>query len=363
MFNQKTIIALSLCLAAVLLMGAGCSISFKNGDTSGSDGGLWVSLDKGLSWQQVNSVPTVGGVASISSFDDSSLSLDPTDPDALYFGSAANGLYYSYALSNGWTQAESLSEKKINAVVVSPDDKCIIYVAAGNKIYRSNDCNRTWTQIYFDNDPTTQITSLAVDFYDATRIYFGNSRGDIGRSIDRGDHWVTVQRTGSNVNQIVLSPFDSREVFVTTVGEGLYRSLDAGDNWTPLKDKMTEFKNSFNIVALVASPANDGLLFAATAYGLLKSTDAGDTWTRIDLVTPEQNASINSLAVSPKNTKEIYYVTNTTFYSSADGGVSWRTKKLPSTRAGLQLIVKPDETNVIFMGVKKLQSNTGAFGL
>jgi photosystem II stability/assembly factor-like uncharacterized protein len=363
MFNQKIIIAFSLCLAAVLTMGAGCSISFKSADTSASDGGFWVSLDKGVSWRQVDAVPTAAGVANINAFDDSSLSLDPGDLNAIYFGSGANGLYYTYALSNGWTQAASLNEKKINAVTVSPDDKCIIYAAAGNKIYRSNDCNRTWTQIYFDNDPTTQINALAVDFYNAQRVYFGNSRGEIGRSIDRGDHWVTVLRSGSSINQIVLSPADSRKVFVTTVGEGIFRTADAGDNWVSLKAEMTEFKNSFNIVSLVATPGNSTLLFAATAYGLLKSADAGDTWTRINLITPEQQASINSLAVNPQNPKEIYYVTNTTFYSSADGGTSWRTKKLPSTRAGWRLIVKPDEPSVIFMGMKKYQQSSGTFGL
>ncbi|MDD5528120.1 MAG: hypothetical protein PHO56_04070 [Patescibacteria group bacterium] len=363
MLNQKNIIAFALCLAAILTMGAGCSISFKSNDTSAVDGGFWVSLDKGVSWRQVNAVPTVGGVSSINSLDDSSLALDPEDYNAIYFGSAAQGLYYTYSVGSGWTKAAGLNETKINAVVVSPDDKCIIYATAGNKVYRSGDCNRTWTQIYFDNDPTTQINALAVDFYDAHRIYFGNSRGEIGRSIDRGDHWMTVYRSGSSVNQIILSPQDSRKVFVTTVSEGIYRSTDSGDNWTPLKDKMTEFKNSFNIVSLVATPGSDGLLFAATAYGLLKSADAGDTWTRIKLVTPEQQASINSLAVSPKDPREIYYVTNTTFYSSADGGASWRTKKLPSTRAGQRLLIKPDETNVIFMGMKKYQASSGAFGI
>jgi photosystem II stability/assembly factor-like uncharacterized protein len=354
MFNKKIIIAFSLCLLAVLTMGAGCSVSLKNNDTSGTDGGFWVSLDKGVVWQQASFVPTPNGVGSMNSFDDTSLVLDPGDTSAVYFGSSANGLYYTYGLNKGWNQADTLKETKINAVAVSPDDKCIVFAAAGNRLYRSNDCNRTWTQIFFDNDTTTQIKAIAIDFYDAHRVYFGNSRGEISESVDRGDHWITVLRSGSGVNQIVLSPFDSRKVFVTTVGEGLYRSTDAGDTWTPLKDKMTEFKNSFNIVSLVAAPSSDGLFFAATAYGLLKTADAGDTWTRINLITPEAQASINALAIDPKDPKAIYYVTNTTFYSSADGGISWRTKKLPSTRAGVQLLIKPDQTSAIFMGVRKV---------
>jgi photosystem II stability/assembly factor-like uncharacterized protein len=135
MFNKKIVITFSLCLAAVLLMGAGCSISFKgSSDTSASDGGFWVSLDKGLSWRQVNSVPTPGGVDNINALDCSSLAFDPEDLNAVYFGSLSKGLYYAYTLSGGWTKAASLNEAKINAIAVSPDDKCIIYAAAGNMI-------------------------------------------------------------------------------------------------------------------------------------------------------------------------------------------------------------------------------------
>lgn len=349
-----------------MTMGAGCSISFKNNDTSAIDGGFWASLDKGVTWRQVSAVPTVSGVpGSIASYDDYSFAIDPQDSNALYFGSLSKGLYYTYDVGAGWFQAASLQEVKINSIAVSPDDKCLIYVTAGNKVYRSSDCSRTWQQIYFDNETSTQIKSVAVDQYDAKWIYIGNSRGDIMRSTDRGDHWVTVLRSGSSINQIVFSPKDSRVILITTVSEGIYRSTDSGDNWKLLKDKMTEFKNSFNIVSLVASPENDGLFFAATTYGLLKSNDKGDSWTRINLITPEKEASINSLAVNPKNQKEIYYVTNTTFYSSFDGGASWRTKKLPSTRAGWRLMVDPDETNAIFMTMKKYQNSTsnGMFGI
>ena len=363
MFNKKIVIAFCLCLAAVLTMGAGCSISFGGGNPAASDGGFWASLDKGVTWHQVSAIPTVKGApGSIAPLDDSSLALDPADSNAIYFGSATKGLFYTYNVGGGWQAADTLKETKINAVAVSPDDKCLIYAAAGNKLYRSNDCSRTWTQIYFDNDVKIQISSVAIDQYDAHRLYLGNSRGEVIRSLDRGDHWVAVLRSGSGINEIVISPQDSRKVFATTVGEGIFRSLDAGDNWTPLKDKMTEFKNSFNIVKLVAQPGTDELLFAATAYGLLKSSDSGDSWARIELVTPEKEASINSLAINPQDAKEIYYVTNTTFYSSADGGTSWRTKKLPSTRAGWRIIVKPDEPNVIFMGVKKFQTNANQFG-
>ena len=91
----------------------------------------------------------------------------------------------------------------------------------------------------------------------------------------------------------------------------------------------------------------------ALSQGILKSVDNGDSWTKVELITSEKNASINALALNPKDAKELYYATKTTFYSSFDGGVSWMTRKLPSTRAGWRLLIRPDQPNVIFMGMKK----------
>jgi photosystem II stability/assembly factor-like uncharacterized protein len=95
----------------------------------------------------------------------------------------------------------------------------------------------------------------------------------------------------------------------------------------------------------------------------MKSTDYGDSWSKIELITKDgqKDSSVEALAVNPKNSKEIYYATKTTFYSSIDGGVSWKTKKLPSTRAGSVLMVKPDQPNVLFLGLKKYDSGQGSY--
>lgn len=345
-------------LCALALTLSGCTVSVKTGDTSNSDSGLWVSGNKGESWVQMSSIPTIKGApGSISGLDASVLVLDPANVDSMYFGTAKNGLYQTDNLNLGWNKVESLPAGEVNAVAVSPDNRCSVYVAAGNKVQQSTDCLHTWSQIYFDNNTATKINSIAVDHYDANKVYIGTSRGEVIKSEDRGKSWKTVLRAPASVNDLVVSPQDSRTIFAVIANEGLYRTLDGGENWVSLKERMTEFKNSYNIITLISSPAEEGLLFAATTYGLLKSSDNGDNWSRLELITPEKEASINALAVNPKSQQEIYYVTKTTFYSSSDGGKSWRTKKLPSTRAGWRLIIKPDQPNIIFMTMKRLQNS------
>jgi photosystem II stability/assembly factor-like uncharacterized protein len=132
----------------------------------------------------------------------------------------------------------------------------------------------------------------------------------------------------------------------------MYKTSDNGENWDLLKDKMKDIKNSNKVVDFHLSPAEDGLIFAATAVGISKSTDGGETWAKIELITSEKDAVISSLGVNPKDPKEIYYATRTTFYSSFDGGVSWSAKKMPSTRGGHKIVVRPDQPNIVYMTVR-----------
>lgn len=344
-----------ICSFLGLLLLSGCSVQFKTKDTSGVDGGLFVSVNKGQTWGQALAVPTVKGVESLASLDVASIALDPSDANAVYFGSVGKGLYYAYNLGLGWQKAQSLPEGTVNAVAVVPDNKCGVYAAVGNKLFLSEDCNRTYNQVYYDNDPQTEISAVAIDHYDTKRIYIGTSKGDVLRSSDKGVTWQTVLRAGFRILKITLSPQDSRLVFISTNGDGMQRSSDAGENWIKLRDNMKEFPNSHKVMDFVISPTDSGLIMAVTANGMLKTVDNGDTWSKIELITSEKDATINTLTINPKDSKEIYYATKTTFYSSFDGGVSWSAKKLPSSRGGWKMVVKPDQPNIIFMGMKKFK--------
>ncbi|PKM87849.1 hypothetical protein CVU83_02450, partial [Candidatus Falkowbacteria bacterium HGW-Falkowbacteria-2] len=77
-------------------------------------------------------------------------------------------------------------------------------------------------------------------------------------------------------------------------------------------------------------------------------------WENIKLITPEKDAIINAVAVNPKNSQELFYVTNTTFFRSLDGGVTWTSKKLPTTRAGSDLLVDFNNPNIMYMGTLKI---------
>jgi len=302
--------------------------------------------------------------------DINAITSDPQDSAAVYLGTVNKGLYYTYNVNNGWNEMKTLGQGTINDVKVDPKAKCTLYAAITNRLYRSLDCGRSWTQTYYDNNPGVSVTAIAVDHYNGENVYIGTSRGDIIKSIDKGVSWRTIQRVNESIARLIISPQDSRLIFVATVKNKIFSFnsstvTDAKDsanieknftveNWLDLGEVLKDFKlgTSFRDIVVCAA---DGSLFLATEKAIVRSPDKGVTWENIKLITPEKDAIINAVAVNPKNSQEIYYVTNTTFFRSLDGGVTWITKKLGTTRAGWELMIDFNNPNVIYLGTKKLQ--------
>jgi len=350
---------LHLLIIAFIIVGViatGCSISFKTEGGGGNDGGVYISANKGSTWQQKVLIPTTAGrPGNFATLDTNALIMDPADEKAVYFGSFENGLFYTYDGGENWQIAKTLGKISVKAIAVDPSSKCIIYAASKNKVFKSTDCNRSWSQVYFDNDANTEINTIAIDHYNTLTLYIGTSRGEIIKSSNRGISWQTISRFDDDVEKIVINRDDSRIIFVATAKKGIHRSQDGGANWENLKEKLADFKDSLKFRDLVIIEAEKNSLILATSYGLLKSADNGDNWSRLELITPEKEATINSVAVNPKDSTEIYYITNTTFYHSLDNGQNWITKKLPTTRAGRKLLIDPENPNIIYLGAIKVK--------
>lgn len=351
MFKNK--LRFSLLVIAFLLI-SGCSVSFKTNNSNLNDAGVYKTNTKGDKWTQAVLIPTVSGrPKNIGGINVNVLVMDPSDNKAIYWGSDGNGLFYTYDGARSWQPAAGLGQKTISAIAVDPNSKCVIYAAAANEVYKSTDCSRSWSRVYFDNSARTRIGAIAVDYYNSANVYIGTSRGEIIKSEDRGGTWRVLERFKNEIKRVIISPNDSRNIFVATKSKGIFRSLDNGGTWGSLKKNLKEFKSSDSFRELAVLKGKPGLIFLATNYSLLKSADNGDSWSKIDLITPAKGSNINTLAVNPQNHKEIYYVTNTTFYRSLDGGENWTTKKLPTGGIGWKLLVDPKNSNIIYMGVKK----------
>lgn len=344
----RTFVRLVIPFAALVLVGQGC-ISVRGGG-KGPDGGVYRSADRGDNWVRINAVPQPRGVGSIAGLDLITFAFDPQDPKAVYIGTAANGMYYSYDGGAGWAQAGGVAAGRVPAIAVSPRDKCTIFAATGSRVLKSTDCNRTYQTSYTDTREGVTITSLVIDWFNPRQVYAATSKGDLIRSADEGGSWALVHRFEDGIQKIIMSSKDSRTLLVGLKTNGLARSTDAGATWTEIKKQLGAFSGSRTFYDLEEVRTVDNAYILASKFGLLWTADAGDTWSKLETLTPPGSAVIYSLAVSAKDGRHIYYTTANTLYRSLDGGATWTPKKLPSGRAGTALAVDPNEGNVIYLG-------------
>lgn len=337
-------------LSIFVFAGAGC-IQISGTSKKGTDGGVYVSVDKGQTWVQSNAAPTALGVGTLNGISAMDLVFDPQDNQAIYLASAGTGLFYTWDGAKSWFYVEGLGEGYVNSVAVDPNDKCTIYAALQNKVWKSTDCARSWKTLYYDTRTTSYVSYIAVDSANSKIIYAGLSVGDLLKSTDAGVSWATIERFGNKVQKILINPKSSGTILVALETAGLWKSADSGKTWTDLSAKIEDFRDASTVYDLDIDKDAAETYFTS-AYGILKSDDFGATWAKLDLLTPPGSARIYSFAVNPENSDEIYYATATTFYSSANGGKNWTAKKLPTSRAGTALLVDPEDSDLIYMGTR-----------
>lgn len=354
MFQAKKI-SLFLSLILITFFVSGCVVTTTSQQTVANNmGGIYLSIDKGTTWKSKSLIPTTNGKpASFSGLDAASLVMDPSDSKAVYFGSVGNGLYYTYNGGETWQIASGLGNATIRAIDIDPGNKCTIYVAIANAVYRSTDCSRTWSQVYLDS-PTVTVDSVAVDHYNSSVIYISVSRGDLIRSEDGATSWQTIYRAKDKIIKVVIDPSDSRAMYVATEKNGIFYSKDSGEKWSDFNKTLREQQLGLSVRDVALAKSDSKIIYIATSYGMLRSKDGGDTWDKIELIPPEKQAAINAMAINANNSDEVYYVTNTTFYRSLDGGKSWTPIKLPTSRAGAKLLVNPQSPNIVYMAFKTI---------
>lgn len=347
---------LSIILASVLILGGAGCISFSgNNSTATGPVGFFITSDKGDSWKSISLVPTASGVQSLSGVSVYGLIEDPQDSNGLYWLTRGAGMYYSYDGGMGWKiTAPPLSSGFVYGLAIHPEDKCTIFATNGRQVFKSDDCNRSWVEMYREADTTQQINSIAFNPFSPFEIYITRDGGDLLRSEDNGKSWQMVNRFGKKIFKIVFDTLERDLVYVVTKDSGLQQSKDGAKTWEDLGSKLSAYTGALDYRRLYINPKKAEQIYWISKFGILMSRNAGIDWEPINLITPPGSVSIYSFAVNPVNEREIYYTatvnTRSTFYRSVDGGKNWVTRKLPSDQLPVTLRVNPNNTNLIYLG-------------
>lgn len=340
--------------AALAFLGQGCLGGGAKPPT-GPDAGLWKTADRGLTW--VNKKALVTGTkvtADVATYAVTSITLDPQDSNAVYFGTIEHGLVYSLDGGESWRQSKTLPIGRVNAVAVDSKNKCIVYAAMANKIFKTENCLRDWEQVFFDPRTDKIFTQIAIDWFNPTILYAGTSDGDVFKSVDAGRSWQVVKRVeGVSINTIAIDSRDSRLILVGTQGEGIWKTLDGGSTWQQIKKQFGEdFSEARRTTQVVLDPKDSNVIYSVSKYGIIKSGDQGENWTALPLTSPPGSIKITSLAIDPTDSSKLVYTGPATLAYSSDAGNTWTIKKLPTTQGGAVLRIDPKKGDVIYLGTQ-----------
>ena len=346
--SMKNLFIISL---SILLLGAGCLGGGSS--SSGSDGGVFKTVDAGQEWGQVIVVPTAAGIGTLATTNVLNMEMDPQDNDYLYIGTRDSGMLYSEDAGASWRQprTSALGDGLIYKIEVDPTDVCKVYVAKGARLYATDDCMRSFdSEVYVDNRSGVSVVQVIVDWYNPRTLWIGLSNGDVLKSGDSGNTWSTVLKTGDEISSLLIHNSDSRQVLVSTFTEGIYKTTDGGDNWEEIDGGLKDLKQSTKVYQLIQSE-DSGVVMSANQYGLTRSTDFGSTWEAIPLLTSPGQVTIRAVGMDAENPTTIYYASNATFYRTTDGGTTWDTEKFPTSRVPRVLLVDPEDPQVLYIGV------------
>ena len=343
-------------LASLILLGAilaGCTVSSTG--TASKSGSFFRSDNSANTWMSKSNIMGVSKIGNFSGANIWDIELDPTDNKTIYIATMDAGMFVSYDSGESWQWVKSLSKVFVRSIAIDPQYRCTIFAAVSNKLYKSIDCGRSFTQTYYDNDATVSINSVVTDPKNGSKVFIATSRGEIIKSIDRGQSWQTINRFSGKIDKLYVNPKNGNYMYVGTTADGLAVSVDGGVHWKSLKENLKSFEEGTSFKGIAFSGDDVSNIYIATRYGLLHSENNGNDWRKIELITPKEKATINALAVDPIDERKIYYSTNTTFYSSKDGGKNWTTKALPVARVGWSLVIDPKNTATLYMGMRDIK--------
>ncbi|MEK7083622.1 MAG: hypothetical protein AAB932_00110 [Patescibacteria group bacterium] len=346
---------LGLMAGLLLVTGAGClSLKSSNDPSTTGPAGMFVSPDRGETWGQIVSLPKAEGVSSLANVSVYRVIEDPQDPKAMYWLSRGEGFFFSYDEGETWQRPSGpLASGFVYSIAVDPTDKCTLYGTNGLLVYRSDDCSRSWTEVYRESR-SDRVAAIAVNPFPPYELYVLKSGGDLLKSEDQGISWSVMQRFRQRVDHLIADHYQPGVLYIATRKNGMYRSVDMGETWEFLTEPISRFSGGTEYRRMFLHPTREGVIYWICTYGILVSEDSGETWRGMELITPPGSADIYAFAVNPTNDKEMYYTATvnyrSTFYKTVDGGENWITKKLPSGQVPTALRVHPEQEQVVYIG-------------
>jgi len=285
----------------------------KEGYFGAVGGGLWKTVDGGMSWK-----PITDGQLQSSSV--GAVAVSESNPDVLYIGMGeacirgnimvGDGVYKSTDAGKTWSHIGFSDSDAIAKIRIHPTNPDIVFVADFGKyngpsaergIFKSVDGGKTWKKVLFKDDKSGGI-DVAIDrknpnvmfaaLWEAYRVEYQMSSGGPGsgfyKSTDGGETWTDITRASGLPSgldgkiSVAISGADSNRVYALIENDkgGLYASDDAGASWKLVNEGRNIRQRAFYYTHVFADPHDKDVVYMLNTSAF-RSKDGGKTLTSI----------------------------------------------------------------------------------
>ncbi len=306
---------------------------------------------------------------------------DPHDTNREYI--AYTDIGFGRSVDNGQTWSWSAKgcpwANTFYDIVFDPDVKGRIYAATSGR----HDIPH-WTNIG-PNDPKVPYHSGGVCVSDDGAVTWralgrdpkGRIATDVCIDVELGSPCLGHNLPLKPCTDVCLdptSPKDSRTLYTTMFGEGVFKSTNSGKTWIKKSAGLGNEGNkhvyrirrhpvSGNLYCLITACRREASSFRV-AGGIWKSTDGGDSWQ--DITAKPALVWVTAMYLDPKDENIIYMTAATApgkeqggVYKTIDGGKTW-SKVLDDGRIArsggssydhfMSVAVHPDDANLVYAG-------------
>ncbi len=306
--------------------------------------------------------------------------IDPLNPDRVIDGTDG-GLYMSYDRGKTWLRLNNLPIAEVYALTVDNADPYNVYIGTqdnaalyGPALHEVSDPYRyPWRHVYLDRWGGGDSYFTYVDPEDASTIYYEHQFGDLKRKNMAEGKTKSISPRGRKgeapLRRNWMSPFlvsghDPKTLYYGA--QRLFKSTSRGDDWTCISPDLTTNPGPDRqrnvpygtLTAISESPLKSGWLVVGTDDGNIQiTTDDGRTWIKVSEKLPENWVS---RVVASRHELGTIYVSLTGYreddfkayvYLSKDRGRSWHSiaGNLPSESINV-IAEDPRDEEILYIG-------------
>lgn len=355
---KKVVLGLMLVMVPVL---SGCSFPKIGGGSSvGPTVSFARSTDGGTTFESKSKIDEKTNFATAEVL---SMASSRQDTRQIFVGTKEAGIFASDNSGDSWRKIQ-YPPTKVYGLVADMNDVRRLFATGEwegrGKIYRTADAGENWDEVYTEPENGTVITALAQNPFNPQVLYAGTSAGMVIRTNDGGATWKNIMLTQKMNGHVVWDiEFDTKKdntLYFLVDGSGVFLSDGEKIVSEPSASNLSFGSTSLGsggAISLALDPNRSGVVYAGSSKGVLRSEDYGKNWGALNVIESSKKFPIRAIAINPKNSDEIVYVSALTLYKSINGGAHWSTHQIESDKTASFIQYDSYDPNIIYIGFKK----------